>query len=51
MDLEYGERYEAFRKEVRAFLDEHKPSRSATSFSEEEPSVISDWLSLQIEHG
>ncbi len=51
MDLEYGERYEAFRKEVRAFLDEHKPSRPEGSFSEAEPSVITDWLSLQIEHG
>jgi alkylation response protein AidB-like acyl-CoA dehydrogenase len=51
MDLEYGERYEAFRKEVRAFLDEHKPNRPEGSFSEADPSLISDWLSLQIEHG
>ena len=45
MDLEYGERYEAFRKEVRAFLEASKP---------EEPLAWKDrlvWLSLQIEHG
>ncbi len=45
MDLEYGERYEAFRKEVRSFLEANKP---------EEPLAWKDrqaWLSLQIEHG
>lgn len=51
MDLEYGERHEAFRMEVRAFLDEHKKSRPAASISEADPTAISDWLSLQIEHG
>jgi alkylation response protein AidB-like acyl-CoA dehydrogenase len=51
MDLEYGERYEAFRKEVRAFLDDHKVSRPTAALSEESPKAISDWLSLQIEHG
>ena len=51
MDLEYAERYETFRKEVRAFLDEHKDDRPKASFSEAEPSAVSDWLSLQIEHG
>ena len=45
MDLEYGERYEAFRKEVRSFLEEHAP---------EEPLAWPDrvaWLTRQIEHG
>jgi alkylation response protein AidB-like acyl-CoA dehydrogenase len=45
MDLEYGERYEAFRKEVRSFLEANKP---------EEPLAWKDrqaWLSLQIDHG
>ena len=51
MDLEYGERYESFRKEVRAFLDDHKTSRPTASLSEESPDAISRWLSLQIEHG
>ncbi len=51
MDLEYGERYEAFRKEVRTFLDDHKPTRPTAALSEESPKAISDWLSLQIEHG
>ena len=51
MDLEYGERYEAFRKAVRTFLDDHKSSRPTASLSEESPKAISDWLSLQIENG
>ena len=51
MDLEYGERYEAFRMEVRKFLDDHKASRPTAALSEESPKAISDWLSLQIEHG
>jgi alkylation response protein AidB-like acyl-CoA dehydrogenase len=51
MDLEYGERYQGFRKEVRAFLEEHKPSRPSGTFSEADPETISKWLSLQIEQG
>jgi len=27
MDLEYGERYEEFRHEVRSFFDEHKDKK------------------------
>lgn len=52
MDLEYGERYEAFRKEVREFLDKHKPNRQPLS-SEGEGSrkALVDWLTKQIEHG
>ncbi len=45
MHLEYGERYEAFRKEVREFLAANKPA---------EPLAWNDrvaWLNLQIEHG
>jgi alkylation response protein AidB-like acyl-CoA dehydrogenase len=51
MDLEYGERYEAFRREVRTFLDDHKDSRPIASLSEESAEAITHWLSLQIEHG
>ncbi len=48
MDLEYGERYEAFRKQVRAFLDANKPEDPNRPLSREERIA---WLSLQIEHG
>ena len=51
MDLEYGERYEAFRKEVRAFLEEHGDRRPKTPFFQTPPEERSRWLSLQIEHG
>jgi len=47
MDLEYGERYEKFRHEVRAFLHKHKPDRLPDATS---PELII-WLRLQIEHG
>ena len=52
MDLEYGERYESFRQEVRAFLEAHKPERQP--LSSEGPSSRQDlvsWLTRQIEHG
>ena len=32
MDLEYGERYEQFRKQVRHFLDEHKPEAGSGAY-------------------
>jgi alkylation response protein AidB-like acyl-CoA dehydrogenase len=47
MDLEYGERYEAFRQEVRAFLREHRSPPRGDSSREER----ARWLTLQIEHG
>jgi alkylation response protein AidB-like acyl-CoA dehydrogenase len=46
MDLEYGERYEAFRREVRSFLEEHKPEKAQLGRRERIA-----WLSKQIEHG
>ena len=52
MDLEYGERYESFRQEVRAFLEAHKPERQP--LSSEGPSSRQDLVSRltrQIEHG
>ena len=52
MDLEYGERYEAFRKEVREFLDKHKPNRQPlSSDGEGSRKALVDWLTKQIEHG
>jgi alkylation response protein AidB-like acyl-CoA dehydrogenase len=46
MDLEYGERYEAFRHEVRSFLEEHRPEKEQLSRQERVA-----WLTKQIEHG
>ncbi len=51
MDLEYGPRYEEFRREVRAFLDEHKPKQPLGSLVREGRAELVRWLSLQIEHG
>ncbi len=51
MDLEYGERYEAFREEVRAFLEEYGDRRPTTPFFQTPPEERARWLSLQIEHG
>ena len=51
MDLEYGERYGKFRQEVRDFLVESKDRRPKASGSETSSKELSDWLSLQIEHG
>jgi alkylation response protein AidB-like acyl-CoA dehydrogenase len=51
MDLEYGSRYEAFRQQVRAFLDEHKEERPKEGVWDADRKEISRWLSLLIEHG
>jgi len=51
MDLEYGERYEQFRQQVRRFLEEHKGKRPSGPFLEVPREELSRWLSLQIEHG
>jgi alkylation response protein AidB-like acyl-CoA dehydrogenase len=50
MDLEYGERYEQFRKQVRLFLDEHKPKAGGGAYEGGREERVR-WLSLQIEHG
>jgi alkylation response protein AidB-like acyl-CoA dehydrogenase len=47
MDLEYGERYEKFRQEVRAFLDDHEPPPPGKWKRRDRIR----WLTLQIEHG
>ncbi len=51
MDLEYAAHYEDFRQEVRAFLREHKDQRPSGSYFEVPRPELSQWLSLQIEHG
>jgi alkylation response protein AidB-like acyl-CoA dehydrogenase len=52
MDLSYGERYERFRREVRAFLDAHKqeaPRRGRGLSGSRDERVR--WQKLLIEHG
>jgi len=51
MDLEYGRRYEEFRKEVRTFLADYKERRPIGAYFEVPRKELSGWLSLQIEHG
>ncbi len=51
MDLEYGERYEAFRQKVRDFLEKHRPEETQPLLAERRREQRIRWLSLQIEHG
>lgn len=51
MDLEYGERYEKFRQQVRSFLEQHRPPHAAEILSGGRGAERAEWLSLQIEHG
>jgi len=51
MDLEYGQRYEDFRREVRTFLDQHKPKDSPGGISGIRRKELVEWLSLQIDEG
>ncbi|NRA07480.1 MAG: acyl-CoA dehydrogenase family protein [Myxococcales bacterium] len=51
MDLQYGPRYEAFRAEVRNFLEAHKPEKPVGSLNPEVRHELVAWLSLQIDHG
>ena len=52
MDLEYGERYDVFRQEVRTFLGEHKSSAPSRARLEGEGrQELIRWLDLQIDHG
>ena len=51
MDLEYGQRYEDFRMEIRAFLEKHTPKEGSTDISGTRRQKLVEWLSRQIEHG
>jgi alkylation response protein AidB-like acyl-CoA dehydrogenase len=50
MDLEFDARYDAFREQVRAFLEKHRPPRNFTLEDGQDEERIA-WLTLQIEHG
>lgn len=51
MDLEYGERYEVFREEVRAFLSEHGSARPPGHLYSMPRADLTRWLELLIENG
>jgi alkylation response protein AidB-like acyl-CoA dehydrogenase len=52
MDLEFGEKYEAFRQEVRTFLGEHKPKPGKGQWlTKEGRKPLVQWLSRQVEAG
>jgi alkylation response protein AidB-like acyl-CoA dehydrogenase len=51
MELEYGERYEAFRYQVQSFLQTHAPERPTGSLYDCPREERVRWLSLLIEHG
>jgi alkylation response protein AidB-like acyl-CoA dehydrogenase len=50
MDLEFDARYDAFREEVRRFLEKHRPAESMGMNSASKTKRAA-WLTLQIEHG
>ena len=50
MDLEFDARYDGFREQVRAFLDEHRPKKAWGLMEGKKEDRVA-WLSLQIEHG
>ena len=51
MELEYGEEYEAFRQEIRTFLETHKPKGGDRTPSDLSRQKVNAWLALQIERG
>ena len=52
MDLEFGEKYEDFRSEVRSFLEEHKPDFGKNAgLSRDRRGPLIEWLTKQLEHG
>ncbi len=51
MDLEYAERYEVFRQEVRAFLERHASERPAGHIHAIPRAERVRWLQLLIDHG
>jgi len=50
MDLEIDEKYDDFRAEVRAFLEQHRPPKDF-GLSDGKSAARIAWLSKQIEHG
>lgn len=52
MDLEFGEKYEDFRQEVRSFLEQHKPDFGKNAgLSRGRRGPLIDWLTKQLDHG
>ena len=52
MDLTYGPHYEAFRSQVRAFLDEHRQSAPRASVGLTEGAMAArQWQKVLVEHG
>jgi len=51
VNLEYGPKYEEFRAEVRAFLEQHRGSKPAESLIDVSAAERAAWLSLLIERG
>ncbi len=52
MDLEFGEKYEDFRHEVRSFLEQHKPDfNNNAGLSQSRRGPLIDWLTKQLDHG
>jgi alkylation response protein AidB-like acyl-CoA dehydrogenase len=52
MDLEFGEKYEDFRHEVRSFLEQHKPDFNKNAgLSQDRRGPLIDWLTKQLDHG
>ena len=53
MDLEFGQKYEDFRQEVKHFVENNKPKKPAKGSlgTLEARNALVDWLSLQVEHG
>ena len=52
MDLEFGEKYDDFRQEVRSFLKEHKPDFAKNAgLSRDRRGPLINWLTKQLEHG
>ena len=52
MDLEFGEKYEAFREEVRSFLEKNRPKGDrVASLAVDRREPLSQWLTKQIEAG
>ncbi len=52
MELEFGAEYEAFRREVRTFLERHKTKAPAATLAASESSRdLIDWQKTLIEHG
>ena len=51
MDLEVGPRYEAFRQEVRTFLERHRDVAPTAAVGGMRDGRVLDWQKTLVEHG